>query len=216
MRKLPVENVTWNHNLRLRRHDRSQFLVLGHSGQMYTRRCDGAECSYVYLFEAELANAIRPLVLQPKRGYNARLRPMPGGRQASICPVEEDSMASASKSADRVNNYFVGYVCDRFSHRRHIRRVVGWVGMLLKAIERVSGGDFELSRKRQVVLGYRNDRFKARFRHDVGSRGGIQIVEVLPLQGNPIIETGIDIRSLDEASEVCDGLERLLDAYIDK
>jgi hypothetical protein len=124
-------------------------------------------------------------------------------------------MSTAAPSAERIAQYFVDYLFARYDGSRHVRRVASWFGFLIKAIERASGGELDRSRVRQLAFSYRDHRFKVKFNHKAGKRGGIEIIEVLPLQGLPEGEVAIRIRNLDEAEVVYGAIEKMLDDFID-
>src|SRR5438105_4349560 len=116
----------------------------------------------------------------------------------------------STTSAARVQqlaDYFVGYLFDRYQGTRHVRRVATWIGFLLMTIERVAGGTLGRSRTRQIAFEYRGHRFKAKYAHDAGPRGGIQIVEVLPGRGAPEGRVAMSITSLSDAEEAYNSLE---------
>jgi len=91
----------------------------------------------------------------------------------------------ASSSPDRIAEYFVTYLTREYADRRHVRRVASWVGMIVTAIRRGAGRDWRISNSRQLWFTYENRTFKVRYDHHIGNEGGIEIVEVLPRQGNP-------------------------------
>ncbi|MEX2168225.1 MAG: hypothetical protein WD851_02860 [Pirellulales bacterium] len=124
-------------------------------------------------------------------------------------------MATASAlSTDRIANYFTGYLCERYGNRRHVRQVATWIGFLLKAIERVAEEGFEISHTRQIKFRYAGHQFKARYSHQVGSRGGIEIVEYFSLHGSPEGAVAVEVTSLDEAEEVYRKFEQRLDDFL--
>jgi hypothetical protein len=120
-----------------------------------------------------------------------------------------------SPDLDLMANYFVGYLFERYQGSRHVRRVAAWIGFILAGIARVSDG-FERSRTRQIGFRYRGKRFKVRFKHDAGPRGGIEIVRVLPLQGLPELGVVASVSSLSGAEELYHNLKEKLDAHIDR
>jgi hypothetical protein len=115
---------------------------------------------------------------------------------------------------DLLANYFVRYLFENYGDRRHIRQVASWLGFLLKAIERVANGTLRGSRTRQLVFRYRGRRFKARYSHHAGPRGGIQIVQVLRGRGAPEGDVAVTVTTLDEAEQVYLGLEGQLDQFL--
>jgi hypothetical protein len=120
-------------------------------------------------------------------------------------------------SVDDLAEYLIGYIAKQYPDTKHVRRVGPWLGFILKAIERVATGTLELNRTRQIVFSYRGRQFKARYDHHAGFRGGIELVEFLPLQGSPDASSAaVRVTNLDEAERVYQSLEQQLDAYIDR
>jgi hypothetical protein len=124
-------------------------------------------------------------------------------------------MASAEKKqSELLADYFVGYLFERYQGTRHVRRVATWIGFLLKAIEKLPGVQFERTRSRQLTFQYRRHRFKVRYNHKVGARGGIEFVEVLSGRGAPEGKVALTIGSLDEAESAYGDLRQKLDRFI--
>ena len=121
---------------------------------------------------------------------------------------------NVSDSTERLADHFVNYLFDEYKGTKHVRRVATWIGFLLKAVEGVAGGTIRLNRKRQVTFEYDARQFKARYNHKAGVRGGIDVVEVLPLQGSPDGPVIVSITSLAEAEAVYQSLQANLDAYV--
>lgn len=96
-------------------------------------------------------------------------------------------------------DYFVAYLFDKYRGTRHVRRVATWIGFLLKAIEKLPGVSFARQRSRQLMFDYRGRRFKVRYNHKVGARGGIQFVEVLSGRGAPEGAVALNVGSLADA-----------------
>jgi len=124
-------------------------------------------------------------------------------------------MATAPTPIDRYADHFVNYLFDEYNGSRHVRRVATWLGFLLAAVDRVANGTIALSRTRQLTFEYRGHRFKAKYNHDAGYRGGIEIIEVLPGRGAPEGGTPLTVASLAEAEDAYRTLESQLDSYID-
>lgn len=103
--------------------------------------------------------------------------------------------------AERIATHFVDYLFDSYRGSRHVRRVAAWVGLLVVAIERLSRSQWRVPRQRQLVFGYRGSTFKAKYSHGAGSRGGIDIVEILPGRGSPEGRIVRSIRSLVDAEQ---------------
>jgi hypothetical protein len=120
-----------------------------------------------------------------------------------------------SSDVERLANYFVGYLFEEYRGTKHVRRVAAWIGLLLKAIQRIAGESLARSHKRMITFEYRNRQFKARYSHDAGYRGGIEIVEVLPRRGSPEGQVAVTITSLVEAEAIYWNLEAQLDTFVD-
>ena len=114
---------------------------------------------------------------------------------------------------DRIADHFVNYLFDEYQGSRHVRRVASWVGLILKGIER-AGADSVTFRSRQLLFNYRNQRFKARYNHQIGNRGGIEILMVLPGRGLPDGPVVIQAGNLLQAEDVYLGLRPLMDRCI--
>lgn len=112
----------------------------------------------------------------------------------------EMSMAKLiSAPVDRLADHFVNYLFDEYKGTRHVRRISSWIGLILLGIGRLSDSEWEIPRSRQLRFKYNGQRYKVRYKHDVGSRGGIEIVELLPLQGLPEGDRIVVITSLAQA-----------------
>lgn len=123
-------------------------------------------------------------------------------------------MATASTSAERLADHFVSYLFDEYKGSRHVRRVASWIGFIIKAIEKIAGPTLRQNRKRQIMFVYKGRQFKAKYNHKVGSRGGLEIVEVLPERGSPEGGVLFQVKNLADA-EVCYlKLKKSLDAYV--
>ncbi len=113
------------------------------------------------------------------------------GRTCHGDPSERDPLPgnpnarSERMSTERLADHLVNYLFDGYQGTRHVRRVATWVGFLLKAIEKLPGANPRPNRSRQVVFDYGGHAFRARYRHDLGSRGGVEFVEMLPGRGRP-------------------------------
>lgn len=124
-------------------------------------------------------------------------------------------MAQAKKArAELLADYFVAYLFDKYRGTRHVRRVATWIGFILKAIEKLPGVSFTRQRSRQLMFDYRSRRFKVRYNHKIGARGGIQFVEVLPGRGAPEGAVALDVGSLAAAENAYRDLRKILDKFI--
>jgi hypothetical protein len=119
-------------------------------------------------------------------------------------------------STERLADHFVNYLFDHYHGSRHVRRVSTWIGFILKAIENAAGNSLQISRTRQITFDYQGHHFKARFNHSAGTRGGIEIVEVLPGRGAPEGRTALTVTSLTEAEDAYNSLEAQLDQFINR
>src|SRR2546423_438469 len=104
----------------------------------------------------------------------------------------------ANATAERLADHFVNYLFDEYRGSRHVRRVASWVGLIVLGIEKVTGSR-EVPRNRQLRFEYAGRSFKAKYNHKSGTRGGIDIVEILPGRGSPEGQTVGTIRNLAEA-----------------
>lgn len=68
-------------------------------------------------------------------------------------------------------------------------------------------------RARQLGFEYQGRSFKVKYNHTVGSRGGIDVVEVLPGRGEPEGGTVLEITNLAEAEDAYNNLEDRLAAF---
>lgn len=102
-------------------------------------------------------------------------------------------------SAERLADHFVSYLFEDYKGSRHVRRVASWVGLIVLGIEKVAGRAWGVPRRRQLVFDFHGKTLKARFNHNVGPRGGIEILEVLPGRGSPDGRTVVTITRLKEA-----------------
>ncbi len=119
-------------------------------------------------------------------------------------------------SLDRAADYFVNYLFDEYKGSMHVRRVATWLGLLLLAVDRVAEEGLARKRVRQIIFKYRGHRFKAKYNHKAGSRGGIEFVEYFPGRGSREGEVAITVTNLKEAERVYRRLGRLLDEFIDE
>jgi hypothetical protein len=103
--------------------------------------------------------------------------------------------------AERLTTHFVDYLFEDYRGSRHVRRVAAWVGFLVLGIERLSHAQWKVPRQRQLFFSYKDRRYKAKYNHASGSRGGIDIIEVLPGRGSPEGSTVRSIKSLAEAEQ---------------
>lgn len=98
--------------------------------------------------------------------------------------------------AERLADGFVQYLFDEYKGTRHVRRVASRVGFVVKGIERVAT-EWHVPRTRQLVFTVGGRKYKARYEHGAGPRGGVEILEVLPGRGAPDGTILVTISSLD-------------------
>jgi hypothetical protein len=123
-------------------------------------------------------------------------------------------MGTVPASAERLADHFVSYLFDQYQGSRHVRRVASWIGFIIKAIEKIAGPRLRQNRQRQIMFDYKDRQFKAKYNHRAGSRGGIEIIEVLPGRGAPEGKTVIQVTNLAEAEDCYRTLKGRLDAFI--
>lgn len=123
-------------------------------------------------------------------------------------------MTRKTVSAELLADHFVNYLFDEYQGSLHVRRVTTWIGFLLKAVEKISGAEFTRNRVRQVLFDYKGRRFKVRFNHKVGRRGGIEFVEIRPGRGQPDGDIAVEVASLKDAETVYRDLRKQLNAFI--
>jgi hypothetical protein len=104
-------------------------------------------------------------------------------------------------SAERICDHFNSYICEHYADRLHVRRVATWLGLVIKGVERIKS-EWWLSHSRQLVFTTKDGRrYKLRYSHSVGARGGIQIVQIRAALGSPEVATIVEIANLNEAEE---------------
>ena len=116
----------------------------------------------------------------------------------------------SSDSAEQIANQFVSYLFDNYKGTRHVRRVATWIGFVLKAIQRVAGTTVQRNRSRQIMFERSGRKFKARYNHKAGPRGGIEIVEAISGRGMPDGEIVFQITNLAQAEDFYLHLEQKL------
>jgi hypothetical protein len=108
-------------------------------------------------------------------------------------------MAGEEYSADRMADVFVNYLYDEYQGSRHVRRVASWLGLLILGVEKIKG-KWWIPRSRQLFFEADGHRYKAKYNHALGGRGGIEIVEIAEGRGAPEIGVVMAIASLDDAA----------------
>jgi hypothetical protein len=98
-------------------------------------------------------------------------------------------------SASRIADHFSNYLFNEYDgNARHVQRVSTWLGLLILGVEKLDV-TWRLSQKRQLVFERKGKRYKARYRHTIKPRGGIEFVEIEKSQGSPDIATVLTIAS---------------------
>jgi hypothetical protein len=123
-------------------------------------------------------------------------------------------MPTPQNSSELLADGFVSYLFQRYRGTRHVRRVASWLGFIIKAVERLPGVSFSRRHARQLGFDYRGRTFKARYNHQAGARGGIEIVEVLPGRGAPEGDVAASIVSLSDAEVIYTSLRSRLNTFI--
>jgi hypothetical protein len=116
-------------------------------------------------------------------------------------------------SAERLANHFVSYLFEDYQGSRHVRRIAAWVGLIVLGIERAAGQDWGIPRSRQLHFSFANRKFKAKYNHQAGPRGGIDIVEVLAGRGAPEGNTVISIQNLADAEDFYNRAPSVLQSF---
>jgi hypothetical protein len=124
-------------------------------------------------------------------------------------------MKTPIKSPELIADYFISYLYQNYQGNRHVRRVASWVGFVILALTRVKGvKNIHLRRTRQLEFEYDGCKFKVKFNHGIGGRGGIEIVEFLAGRGAPEGNRVLEIRTLLEAENTYHSLETRLKKFI--
>jgi len=108
-------------------------------------------------------------------------------------------MAGEDFSPERMADEFVNYLYDEYQGARHVRRVASWLGLLVLGIGQIKDR-WWIPRTRQLFFEVGERRYKAKYNHTLGGRGGIEIVEVGLGRGAPEIASVVSITSLDDAA----------------
>lgn len=109
-------------------------------------------------------------------------------------------MTGENFSADRMADAFVNYLYEEYRGSRHVRRTASWLGLLVLGIERVKSR-WWIPRSRQLFFEAKGYRYKAKYNHTLGRRGGIEIVQIGDGRGTPELGPVMSIRNLDEAAK---------------
>ncbi|HEY2961399.1 MAG TPA: hypothetical protein VGJ37_03235 [Pyrinomonadaceae bacterium] len=123
-------------------------------------------------------------------------------------------MTNTSVSPERLADDFVSALFDEYQGSRHVRRVASWIGFVVKGVDKVASGTLRREQKWQIMFDYKERQFKVKYNHKTGSRGGLDIVEVLPGRGAPEGGMVVQVTNLSEAEDCYLGLKWLLDSFI--
>jgi hypothetical protein len=113
----------------------------------------------------------------------------------------------ADATPERIADHFVNYLFQEYPDNRHVRRVASWVGLIVLGIEKLTGRRY-IPRTRQLRFDYDGGSFKAKFNHKAGSRGGVDIVEIVDGRGSPEGRTVVSITNLEQAGSFYDQPQR--------
>ena len=122
-------------------------------------------------------------------------------------------MSREQWGSERLADHFVNYLFDEYHGTRHVRRVASWVGLIVLAVDRI-GEEKEIRRTRQLGFTFQDRTFKVKYDHSLGSRGGIQIVEVLSGRGSPEGDIATSITSLSEAERFYNNAEEIIRQFV--
>ena len=110
----------------------------------------------------------------------------------------------ARSSASRLADHFVNYLFHEYQgDNRHVQQVASWLGLLLLGLEKL-GVEWRPYRARQLIFEREGKRYKARYRHQIKPRGGIEFVEVAAERGMPDVRVARTITSLEDAAAFYD------------
>lgn len=109
-------------------------------------------------------------------------------------------MKGETFSADRMATVYLDYLFEEKSEARHVRRVASWLGLLILGIEKIKDR-WWVSHTRQLCFEVGETRYKVKYDHGAGPRGGIEFVEVEAARGQREIAIVRTILNLDDAAE---------------
>ena len=121
-----------------------------------------------------------------------------------------------SAPAELLADHFVNYLFDEYRGSRHVRRVAAWVGLIVLGIQRIAANQWKIPRNRQLTFEFENRTFKAKYNHQAGARGGIDVIEVLEGRGAPEGDTVTSITNLHEAEQFYNNAAQLLGNFISR
>lgn len=123
-------------------------------------------------------------------------------------------MENTTMISEQLANHFVSYLFKKYKGSSHVRRVASWIGFLMLGVEKIATSSLRLNRQRQIMFEYKCHQFKAKFNHETGFKGGIDIIEVLPERGAPEGRTVFQIKNLADAEDCYLSLKARLDSFI--
>jgi hypothetical protein len=109
--------------------------------------------------------------------------------------------ASENFSADRMCEFFRDYIAREFGDKLKIMRIMPWLNLIAHGIDMRKTRWWAVGERQLHFEVADGKRYKAKFDHDLGFRGGIVIIEIATTPGEPEIETVESIRSDAEAKE---------------
>ena len=108
------------------------------------------------------------------------------------------AVQSTTMTAEYVSQHFLTYMFDN-TKDRHVQRVAGWIGMLVRAIE-LRKDDWQFLYTRQFAYRVGPTWYKVRYRHSINNgfnRGGIQILKMNGNNDGPVVHTITSITDLE-------------------
>lgn len=97
----------------------------------------------------------------------------------------------AQPSVERVANYLVGYIAQRYGDSQHVRRVASWLGFLLLGIDRLAPGAWWRAHTRQVRFEHEGAQFEhdlCRQANDLYPASAGRRVHIAHLVGMPLLD----------------------------
>ena len=110
------------------------------------------------------------------------------------------AMKGENFSADRMSDEYLNYLFQAKADNRHVRRIASWLGLLILGIEKIKD-KWWVSHTRQLCFEVDKTRYKVKYSHSAGTRGGIEFVEIEAAPGQPEIHTARTILNLEDAAK---------------
>ncbi len=107
-------------------------------------------------------------------------------------------MKGEAFSAERMTEVYLAYLFENYPDNRHIRRIAGWLGLLILGIEELKDR-WWISHERQLCFEVNGTRYKAKYDHKIRPRGGISFVEIEAKPGQPEVQVRKNIPDLGSA-----------------